>query len=119
MFYGTYCGVFLLIGFEYFGLVLFFNVDFRCAEGILGTTLAQFGFFGLVLFFIVDFRCAEGILGTILVDFGFLGLALFLLRMPGVLKAYLVILNETTRWCMLCSTLFHCDDYRLITGLVP
>ena len=65
MFYGTYCGVFLLIGFEYFGLVLFFNVDFRCAEGILGTILVDFGFFGLVLFLIEDVRCAERIPGNI------------------------------------------------------
>ena len=43
--------------------MLFFNVDFRCAEGILGTILVDSGFFGIIYF--EDVRCAEGIPGSI------------------------------------------------------
>ena len=51
MFYGTYCGVFVLVGFVSFELVLVINVDFRCPEGILGTILVDLGFSGLRYFY--------------------------------------------------------------------
>ena len=40
-------------------------MNFTCPDGILGTSLVDFGFFGLVLFFVEDVRCAEGIPGNI------------------------------------------------------
>ena len=58
------------INLEFFGLVVFFIEDFRCAETIPATILVEFGGFRAFVIFIEDFRCAETIPGTILGEFG-------------------------------------------------
>ena len=58
---------------------------------LYGTIGVGSGFFGLRLF-VEDFRC-EGIPGNILIELIFFRACYFLLRMSGVLKVYLVILD--------------------------
>ena len=91
------------------------QVPLWCRSGLLG-------FFGLVLYSIEDFRCAEGILGTILTDLGFSGVWYFSLRMSGLLKVYLVILDETNHcdvyWVRLCFIAPSTDWFLTLIGTV-
>ena len=63
--YGAYCEVFVLVGFEFFGLVLLLMWISRVPTVYLVLVWLILVFFGLVLFFVEDVRCAEGIPGNI------------------------------------------------------